>query len=263
VNKWKECDDKSKDPPNVVAPLVPFEACLQSRLSTNSVQWTSPATGKPGTMLERYRIKTFPKYLTVIVWRWFTDKDWVPKKLNVQVDMPLKLDLERLRATGRVAGEPYLVEKSAKSLEPDSSIVNAVVTMGFSANAGKRAAMATKNAGTQEAIDWVLSNMTLSDLNDPIPASKKEDSTKKEHATSGVGSSKYELIGLITHQGKNAGHGHYVCHARRSVGDDGEERWFLFNDRKVTKPGDLPVCVCVCVSAERDTKYTTVSERKC
>ena len=159
--------------------------------------------------------------------------------------MPSKcLDLERLRATGRIKGELPMQEKSAdtkKVFEPDLSIVSAVVNMGFTSNAGKRAAIATKNAGPEEAVNWVLSNMTLSELNDPLPEKKEGEEKKvvKENATPGVGSSKYELIGLITHQGKNAGHGHYVCHTRRSV--DGEESWFLFNDRKVTKPGNLPL----------------------
>ena len=244
MKQWKESSEKTERP-SAVAPLVPFEACLQNRITSNSVQWVSPATGKPGTMLERYRIKTFPKYLTVIVWRWFTDKDWVPKKLNVELDMPSKcLDLERLRATGRIKGELPMQEKSAdtkKVFEPDLSIVSAVVNMGFTSNAGKRAAIATKNAGPEEAVNWVLSNMTLSELNDPLPEKKEGEEKKvvKENATPGVGSSKYELVGLITHQGKNAGHGHYVCHTRRSV--NGEESWFLFNDRKVTKPGNLPL----------------------
>ena len=70
----------------------------------------------------------------------------MPKKLNVELDMPSKcLDLERLRATGRVKGELPMQEKSAdtKAFVPDSSIVSAVVNMGFTSNAGKRV-IATK-----------------------------------------------------------------------------------------------------------------------
>ena len=58
MKKWKESNEKTEQP-SAVAPLVPFEACLQNRISSNAVQWVSPATGKPGTMLERYRIKPF------------------------------------------------------------------------------------------------------------------------------------------------------------------------------------------------------------
>ena len=50
-------------------------------------------------------------------------------------------------------------------------------------------------------------------------------------------SSRYELIAVITHMGKNTDHGHYVSHIRRAV--DGELRWVLYNDEKVavtTKP---------------------------
>lgn len=43
--------------------------------------------------------------------------------------------------------------------------------MGFSENAGKRAALATKNAGAEAAVNWVLQHMSDSDINDPIPES--------------------------------------------------------------------------------------------
>ena len=42
--------------------------------------------------------------------------------------------------------------------------------MGFSANAAKRAAIATKNAGAEQAINWVLQNTDKPDLNDPLPS---------------------------------------------------------------------------------------------
>lgn len=235
---------KDEEPPSPVVPIVTFEACVAQKLAKSSIDgWTSPATGKIGVGLMRYRMRTFPKYLLVVVWRWFTDSSWVPRKLDVDVDMPKTFDLDNMRATGRQAGEQPL-QAPRKTLQPDPSVVSAVVSMGFSQNAGKRAAIATKNVGPNEAVNWVLANMTLSDLNDPIV---EEKATSDDHggvssssSTSGpgVGSSKYVLVGLITHQGKNAGHGHYVCQAMRSSGGD-VPRWVLFNDRKVTKPGSL------------------------
>lgn len=37
----------------------------------------------------------------------------------------------------------------------------------------------------------------------------------------------YELIGMISHIGKNTGSGHYVCHLKKGG------KWAIFNDEKV------------------------------
>jgi len=42
------------------------------------------------------------------------------------------------------------------------------------------------------------------------------------------GPGEYELVGFISHLGKNTGSGHYVCHIKK------EGKWALFNDRKVS-----------------------------
>eukprot|EP00939_MAST-03C_sp_MAST-3C-sp1_P000760 g760.t1 len=218
------------------SPLVPFKACLDHKLGVTKIDgWRSPATGEKGAALSSYRIHRFPKYLIVVMWRWFTDKDWTPKKLNVDVDMPHDLDLEAIRAKGRQAGE---VPLEAPVARPDPAVVSAVMQMGFSQNAGQRAALATKNVGAEEAVNWVLANMSLSDLNDPLPSNSSGgggDKRQEERGDSG-GSSKYKLVGMITHQGKNAGHGHYVCHAVRNFDDDEKATWALFNDRKALRP---------------------------
>merc|ERR1712173_538131 len=41
----------------------------------------------------------------------------------------------------------------------------------------------------------------------------------------------YELVGFVTHVGKNTGGGHYVAHIKKKI--DGEDQWVIFNDRKV------------------------------
>ena len=52
-------------------------------------------------------------------------------------------------------------------LEPDETIVAQVISMGFSENAGKRAALATQNANAEMAINWIMEHMDDPDLNDP------------------------------------------------------------------------------------------------
>ena len=37
----------------------------------------------------------------------------------------------------------------------------------------------------------------------------------------------YDLVGFVSHIGKNTTHGHYVAHIRKGG------KWYIFNDRKV------------------------------
>ena len=49
------------------------------------------------------------------------------------------------------------------------------------------------------------------------------------------GDGKYNLIGLISHIGKNTGSGHYVAHLKK----DG--KWVIFNDEKVALSEHPPI----------------------
>lgn len=44
-------------------------------------------------------------------------------------------------------------------MEPDDTIVMQIVSMGFTENAAKRAALATSNTGADPAMNWVLEHM--------------------------------------------------------------------------------------------------------
>lgn len=49
------------------------------------------------------------------------------------------------------------------------------------------------------------------------------------------GPGEYELLGIISHMGKNTMCGHYVCHVKK----DG--RWVIFNDEKVAASAHPPL----------------------
>jgi ubiquitin carboxyl-terminal hydrolase 5/13 len=64
--------------------------------------------------------------------------------------------------------QPTTDEPKKETLEPDASIVAELMGMGFSENGSKRAALATRNAGSEAAMEWVFSHMEDPDFNDPI-----------------------------------------------------------------------------------------------
>jgi ubiquitin carboxyl-terminal hydrolase 5/13 len=98
--------------------------------------------------------------------RYFVDSDWTAKKLECTVVAPDSLNLEHLRSQGLQAGEEEMVDEPAGAAagaaadagatadagadpvgppQPDDTIVVALVSMGFSENGSKRAALAVNN----------------------------------------------------------------------------------------------------------------------
>lgn len=132
----------------------------------------------------------------------------------------------------------------------DPAVVQAAVIMGFSENAGKRAALATSNAGPEQAINWIMGHMDDPDLNDPLPEPGADGSSEvfaaAEEANAKSRSSRigrFELVGFVSHVGKNVGSGHYVCHIRKVVpGRESEgPLWVIHNDRKVALSQNPPL----------------------
>ncbi len=105
--KGEKLTDKEK-----VRPLIPFEACLQSFLSTEEVSDFYSEAAKMKTFAKKtIRLKTFPDYLLIQLKKFAVDDHWVPYKLDVEVDMPDTLDLTRLTAAGQQPGEELMPDE--------------------------------------------------------------------------------------------------------------------------------------------------------
>ncbi|KAI7836344.1 hypothetical protein COHA_009767, partial [Chlorella ohadii] len=166
-----------------VRPRVPFSACLEGWGADSIVEdYQSAAAGKKVVATKRTRLTSFPPYLLVQLRRYYTDVDtWQAKKLDVEVEAPQELDLEPLRAKGGPQpGEglqPEEAEAPAAAAaapapaapEPDELIVAQLVSMGFSENGSKRAALAVGNSSAEAATNWVMEHMGDDDFNDPLP----------------------------------------------------------------------------------------------
>ncbi|GLD93328.1 hypothetical protein PINS_up001920 [Pythium insidiosum] len=293
-----------------VVPIVPFQACLEKTLAPELIEdFLSSATGKKGMAQKTVRFKTFPRYLLVQMRRFYVAEDWTPKKLDVVVRVPEKLSLAPYLSAGLQDSEQLLPEtttsgpsaaSAATEVTPDEALVVQLISMGFSENGCKRAAIATGNASAEAAMEWIFSHMEDPDFNDPpvAGANTKEDgeSFNMEHvssltamgftedqakcALSNTGNNPeragdwlfnrmddldsavaqwksaaasgataggeykpkldvsqpgdYELVGFLSHIGRNTSSGHYVCHVKK----DG--RWVIFNDDKVALSEEPP-----------------------
>ena len=157
----------------------------QAWAAQSSFEWKSPALdGRKGIALQSRRFATFPKYLLLRINRFYTDEKWTPQKLNAKVKVPLELNISEFAARGRQAGEEELDPSATapKPILPSEEIVTALAPLGFSENARKRAAVQTKNAGTDAAMNWILSHLDDADLNAPLETENPASSTNSKRA---------------------------------------------------------------------------------
>lgn len=187
--KRQKLGDESE--PDPVQLQVPFPACLKLFAQAETIEnFLSPDTGARGTALKRTRFKTYPEYLAVHLKRYYLAEDWTPKKLDVSVLMPDELDLSLLKSPGRVDGEQLMTEAPISespivhetSIVPDPTIVSQIMSMGFSENGSKRAAIATKNVSSEASMEWVFAHMEDPDFNKPPETStaQAQDGSPRE-----------------------------------------------------------------------------------
>jgi ubiquitin carboxyl-terminal hydrolase 5/13 len=177
---WDMCVDAKEDSAAAPEQFVPFEACLQAYLAPEEVQMFSPAVGTATTCLKTHRFQTFPRYLMVKMARYYAGPNWVQVKINARIDVPEELDLTAYRAAGPQPDERLMAEDSApaagttataaaaaaEAFVPDASLVEQLMGMGFSANGCTRAAIATRNADAETAMNWIFEHMEDPDFND-------------------------------------------------------------------------------------------------
>lgn len=135
---------------------------------------------------------------------------------------------------------------SEEGSQVDEEKVMTLMGMGFDR---ERCIVALQQTGDnlERAGDWIFSHMDddLSQFSSPssaatATATSSQDQTKDQwdqqlQQLTNAASTKYELVGFISHIGSNTASGHYVCHLKK------DERWVIFNDRKVAVSSDPPI----------------------
>jgi len=222
-------------PEDQVRRHITFAACLENFCSNEILEgYLSPVTKENTFALKRTRFRTFPDYLLIQLKKFDVDERWQPYKLDVEVDMPDEIDLGCLHKQkdglepGEVAirGEDVAKQVGSSYQEPpiipDPEIISQMTNMGFSLERCKKAALHTKNAGLEAAMNWVFEHSG----DDDLPA-VKGTSTAATSIPLSDGPSKYKLVAFISHMGTSTLAGHYVCHILK------EGRWAIYNDENV------------------------------
>ncbi|KAG2396694.1 Ubiquitin carboxyl-terminal hydrolase [Vigna angularis] len=193
----------------IVRPRVPLETCLANFSAPEEIHdFYSTALKTKTTALKTAGLTSFPDYLVLHMRRFVMEAGWVPKKLDVYIDVPDIIDISHMRSKGHQPGEELLpdgeelvfqqiiskaLEKSAKVNdrqmakandveannkvpdEEDSNkmwaneeIVAQLVSMGFNNLHCQKAAINTSNVGVEEAMNWLLSHMDDPEIDLPI-----------------------------------------------------------------------------------------------
>ncbi|XP_028550487.1 ubiquitin carboxyl-terminal hydrolase 14 [Dendrobium catenatum] len=160
----------------VVRPRVPLEACLKCFSEPEEVHdFYSTALNEKTTAIKTAGFTTFPDYLVLHMRKFVLEEGWVPKKLDVYIDVPDIIDITRMRSKGIQSGEELLPEKAssvdenkATHIVPNEDIVSQLAIMGFNYLHCQKAAINTSNIGVEEAMNWLLAHMDDPDIDDPI-----------------------------------------------------------------------------------------------
>ncbi|XP_068591686.1 ubiquitin carboxyl-terminal hydrolase 5 isoform X3 [Cebidichthys violaceus] len=158
---------------------IPFTACMAALSEPEILTdfWSSAVQSKT-TATKTTRFASFPDHLVIQIKKFTFGLDWVPKKLDVSIDVPDTLDLSALRATGQQPGEELLPEVAPPPLMTpdvevkapvlDDSTVSQLCEMGFPLEACRKAVYYTGNTGIDAAMNWIMGHMDDPDFAAPL-----------------------------------------------------------------------------------------------
>ncbi|XP_028280205.1 ubiquitin carboxyl-terminal hydrolase 5-like isoform X2 [Parambassis ranga] len=158
---------------------IPFTACMAALSEPEILTdfWSSAVQAKT-TATKTTRFASFPDHLVIQIKKFTFGLDWVPKKLDVSIDVPDTLDLTALHATGQQPGEELLPEVAPPPLMTpdvevkapvlDDSTVSQLCEMGFPMEACRKAVYYTGNTGIDAAMTWIMGHMDDPDFSAPL-----------------------------------------------------------------------------------------------
>jgi len=156
-------------------PKVPLTACLDTLVAPEDVPgFYSSAVKARVTATKTAHLATFPDVLALTIRRFVLNSGHIPTKLEVDIVVPQELDLSKLRGRGKQTGEVELPdeEEAAPAPTAEEAIVAALADMGFPRVRCVKAALATKNTGAEQAMNWLMEHMDDADIDVPPPAPK-------------------------------------------------------------------------------------------
>lgn len=191
-------------------PTVSLKSCLDAWSATHAIdgiRW-SHLNNEVASASEENRFLNFPRYVMVQLQRYELGPDWVPRKLEVNIDMTEEIDLNNLKSLGPQDGEDILEDNgddNAPTVTPQVSIDEGALVqlmdMGFSMNGCKRALTAVGGNNIEAAMTWIFEHNSDPDFNDPLPEESNNNANANSDGPSvdeGIVSSLVANLGCFT-----------------------------------------------------------------
>ncbi|CAL8084871.1 unnamed protein product [Calicophoron daubneyi] len=190
----------------VVRPIIPFEACLSAWAAIERVEdFRTPASNPPGAKtfaMRSSRLVNFPNCLCVQVGRFTLGSDWLPKKLDVEIELnPIRsgepglkclVDLAALRSQGGLqpGEEPMPDGDTAADTpavpQPSAEFMASLTSMGFTDVACRKACIFTQNTSLEAATNWLMEHLDDPELNVPLPNARPDPRPQTQPAQTSV-----------------------------------------------------------------------------
>uniref|UniRef100_A0A4W3GQM9 Ubiquitin carboxyl-terminal hydrolase n=2 Tax=Callorhinchus milii TaxID=7868 RepID=A0A4W3GQM9_CALMI len=216
--KRREAEISKRPPPEPVRARIPFTACLQAFAEPENVNefWSSALQAKSAAV-KTFHFASFPEYLVIQIKKFTFGVDWVPKKLDVSIDMPDLLDISFLKAKGLQPGEEELPDITPPIVFPDrhkgnqrhghsESSVMQLAEMGFPLEACRKAVYYTGSMGAEVAFNWIIAHMEEPDFAEPLSLLGYNEASLPEVGLAGGASAvekqpPEEIVAIITSMG--------------------------------------------------------------
>ncbi|XP_073285755.1 ubiquitin carboxyl-terminal hydrolase 14-like [Primulina huaijiensis] len=159
-------------------PRVSLMDCLDCFSAPEELNdFYSTALDAKTTAIKTAGLTSFPDYLVLHMRKFVLDSGWVPKKLDVYIDVPDIIDISHMRSKGLQPEEELLPDNASLDdgvkVDADEDIISQLVSMGFNYLHCQKAAINTSNAGVEAATNWLFDHMNDPDIDEPIIKEQK------------------------------------------------------------------------------------------
>ncbi|EIW65829.1 hypothetical protein TREMEDRAFT_72540 [Tremella mesenterica DSM 1558] len=149
---------------------VQFTECIEDLCAVEELaEYACANCGTKGKAQKSLRFRTFPDLL-VFHMKKFQLVNWVPTKLEIPVDVPDRLKLDRYVGEGRQLGELDLDMDAPTAATPafNALALEQLEAMGFPTIRCQKALLATGNGDAEMAMTWLFEHMDDPDIDAPL-----------------------------------------------------------------------------------------------
>lgn len=121
--------------------------------------------------------KTYPQSL-VLNARRIQLKNWVPVKVDVELQVPDVIDLSSFGAPILEDGEQEFTKTNSTTFEPNPDAMEMLSSMGFPHNRAAKALYNTGNKSAEDAMNWLFEHLEDADIDAPLEVSESKESNE-------------------------------------------------------------------------------------